>query len=539
MSALSRFRWLSALLFMMSVPITGVRCFAQAPAAEQDLFAAIRQDDVKQVQALLAAGADLNGRDAHSQTPLQAAAVKGSAVLVRLLLERGADVNAASQGRLTALMFAAAGGRLVKTDDRGEREYDSDGFFDILSPEGRSLLNGGGKQNASTEDDPAVLKALLHHGAHVDTRAADGKTALWCAVRTRSRVKVRLLLEAHADPNLSDDQTGSPLRMAVLGKSPEIVRLLLTHRANPNASDRGETPLAAAIHQHQLESADLLLRAGADINRRSSYYNSKTIGTPPLILAIQGRYSEGIRFLLAHHADVNATDEGGGTALLYAIGNRNLPLVKTLLDRGAPLNGLTITDRSRRSKVSLNYLRGVEDPAILEILIARGAKIHAMDEQGENALFAAARNGSPQCVKALLQHGADPNSRNWHGMTALMIAAEYGSIENIHLLLEFGAEVNAQDASQTTALRWALTRKSNLDVLKLLTERGATLNTPDRFGHTPLISAVLEGDVENVQFLLQHGVDRTPRDSAGKTALMWAMELKKIEIVPLLEPVQP
>lgn len=68
---------------------------------------------------------------------------------------------------------------------------------------------------------------------------------------------------------------------------------------------------------------------------------------------------------------------------------------------------------------------------MLELLIARCARIHTLDENGENVLFATARNGSPQCVRVLHHAGADPNSQNWHGMIALMIAAEYGSTENM------------------------------------------------------------------------------------------------------------
>ena len=390
-----------------------------------------------------------------------------------------------------------------------------------------------------TETDPRVLKALLSHGARVDTRTTDGRTALWFAVWTRNRAGVRLLLRAGANPNIAGDQAGSPLRMAIQGRDQEIVRLLLAHYADPNLSDDGETPLATAIREHQLETADLVLRSGAKINNRSGNDTSPAAPAPPLIWAIQAKYSAGIRFLLGHHADVNATDTAGGTALLYAIRNGDIALVKTLLDRNAPLNGQVTQERGRGAQVPLNYLMNTANPAMLELLLTRGARIHAIGPQGEDVLFATARNGPPQCLQVLLKHGADPNSRNWHGMTALMIAAEYGSIDNIRLLLGFGADVNAQEASQTTALTWAIARPGNKEILQLLLANGAHLDAPDRFGHTPLISAVLQGNEENVRCLLQQGADPAPKDSTGKTALMWAEELKATGITSLLQAATP
>lgn len=535
----SRARWLSGFLMLIAVNWPGAPCLAQPGQPHADLFDAIHNRDVSQVLALLTANADPNARDSRGETALQAAVAQGSTALVDLLLDKGADVNATSRGLRTALMFAAAGGRVIKTDSGGERDYESGGILDLVTPAGKHLAYTSAKERATTETDAAVLKALLSHGARVDTSTTDGRTALWFAVWTHNRAGVRLLLKEHSNPNIEGDQAGSPLRMAIQGKDQAIVRLLLAHYADPNLSDDGETPLATAIREHQLEIADLVLRSGAKIDKRSGNDTSPAAPAPPLIRAIQAKYSAGAQFLLGHHADVNAMDTAGGTALLYAIRNNDIALVKTLLDRNVPLNGLVTQERGNGAQLPLNYLMNTANPAMLELLLARGARIHTIGPQGEDVLFATARNGNPKCLQVLLQHGADPNSRNWHGMTALMIAAEFGSIDNIRLLLGSGADVNAQEASQTTALTWAIARPGNKEILELLLANGARLDTPDRFGHTPLISAVLQGNEENVRCLLQHGADRTPKDSTGKTALMWAEELKAAGITSLLLAANP
>jgi ankyrin repeat protein len=536
MSPARRFRPLSSVLLFLTGMRIALPQIAHAQAADPDLIAAIRQNDLKRVQSLLAHGANPNSKDARGDSALDAAAVQGNADLVVLLLDKGAEVNTPTRGGITALMMAAAGGRIVKTDARGEVDYGQEGFFDVLSARGGHRLDMDAKQR--TRDDPGVaaLKALLAHGAQVNAQAQDGKTALWWAVRTQDITKVRLLLDAHTDPNIPDKETGPALGLAVFKKQPEIVQALLRHHADPNRLDpHGQTPLAKAIYWHHRDIADLLLAGGADINKSAADLNAQGLMAPPLLQAIRAKNAEGTRYLLEHHADVNQRDAYGGTALGSAIRNDDLPLVKRLLDRGALLNGLIATNPNGPGCVPVNYLSGLNNPALLELLIARGARIHALNREGVDALFETARQGNPQSVKVLLQRGANPNSRDPSGTTAMMMAAEYGSVENVRLLLEYGADVNARDSSQETALGWGLVRKNNIAVLKLLTDHGADINVIDRAGHTPLIGAVMEGDGETVLFLLQHGADRAHKDYSGKNALMWAREMNHADIIPLLQ----
>ena len=71
---------------------------------------AVRRGDLAAVRAQLAAGADIDARDAHGQTALMNAARDGQAALVHLLTENGADLNHHAKYGLTAVMIAVIRG---------------------------------------------------------------------------------------------------------------------------------------------------------------------------------------------------------------------------------------------------------------------------------------------------------------------------------------------------------------------------------------------------------------------------------------------
>src|SRR4051812_36600598 len=77
-----------------------------------ELMDAVRANDAKAVERLIARGANVSELDAHSDAPLVMAAYLGQTDIVRLLLEAGADITAVDPGmKATALHAAAYAGR--------------------------------------------------------------------------------------------------------------------------------------------------------------------------------------------------------------------------------------------------------------------------------------------------------------------------------------------------------------------------------------------------------------------------------------------
>jgi len=77
------------------------------------LHGAIKRGDIIAVRKYIASGGSVSTPDRNGWTPLESAAYRGNAVLVRLLLDAGADANATpTPGGMTPLELAAMAGSL-------------------------------------------------------------------------------------------------------------------------------------------------------------------------------------------------------------------------------------------------------------------------------------------------------------------------------------------------------------------------------------------------------------------------------------------
>src|SRR6185295_9897242 len=108
----------------------------------------------------------------------------------------------------------------------------------------------------------------------------------------------------------------------------------------------------------------------------------------------------------------------------------------------------------------------------------------------------AARKGDTAAVKALLDKGVNVNAKTRYGATALSYACDRANVELVKLLVERGADVNAKDTFYgEVPLGWAL-GKGNVEIVKLLLDKGAT--GVDR----ALMSGIEDGNAEIVKVAL-------------------------------------
>lgn len=89
---------------------------AEGRQTQSTLFAVVKAGDLTELQALLAAGSDVNARDQYGQTPLIYALSEGADdEVVGRLLEAGADVNVTTEAGWTPLMYAARDAESAET----------------------------------------------------------------------------------------------------------------------------------------------------------------------------------------------------------------------------------------------------------------------------------------------------------------------------------------------------------------------------------------------------------------------------------------
>ena len=126
----------------------------------------------------------------------------------------------------------------------------------------------------------------------------------------------------------------------------------------------------------------------------------------------------------------------------------------------------------------------------------------------EAALGLAAAEAQVDTVLALLQAGADPNRPGRDGLPPLHRAAKSGATGVALALLTQGADANLADRDKgNTALMLAANR-GFADLVRLLLERGARVDSRAKDGWTALQAAEMIGDEEIAALLRAAGASR-------------------------------
>lgn len=290
--------------------------------------------------AAILSGAASTLSSQQAGTALVDAAKAQDSAAVRALLAQGVDVNAPYGDGTTALHWAVhwddretaerligAGARVNAADDHG------------ITPLALACLNG----NAT------IVEMLLKGGANPNLASVVNETPLMTAARTGNADVVRLLLAHGADVNATENARGQTALMhAVAETHPEVVRVLIEHGADVRARSTNRfTPLLFAAQQGHLETAGLLLAAGADVhesapdgiagdtNARAAFKPDTDAGA--LLVAIDSGHEDMARFLIEHGADPN--HHGAGRTALHSAVQQAMPeLVKALLAHGTDPN---------------------------------------------------------------------------------------------------------------------------------------------------------------------------------------------------------
>ncbi len=411
------------------------RSGVDAPQADgmTALHWATHHDDAEMAGQLLGAGANVNAPNRYGITPLSLACTNGNAALVDVYLKAGADPNLGLPGGETPLMTAARTGTLASVKallSRGAAVDAAD------AARGQTALMW-----AAAEGHAAVVQSLVEAGADLRRRVPSGFTPLLFAVREGRVDVVRVLLKAGADVNEVIPVEGarrryggplpragaSALLLAVMNAHFELAAVLLDAGANPGADLTGYTPLHAIT---------VVRKPGVGDNDPAPEGSGSTSSL------------ELVKKLVAHGANVNGTmtkrvnvnntraNELGATPFMLAALTADAELMTTLAALGAnPL--LTNVEKSTALMLAAGLATrspgedaGTESDVLeaVQVALALGADVNAVDINGETAMHAAAYKNLPKVVELLAARGARIelwNRENKFGWTPLAIAAGY------------------------------------------------------------------------------------------------------------------
>ncbi len=428
-----------------------------AASFEARLADAVERNERGRVEALLAAGADVNAAQPDGMTALHWAAYRDDLEAARKLLRAGADVTAENRYGVTPLTPAC--------------------------------INGNG----------AMVELLLAAGADANTSSSGGETVLQLAARTGKIAPVRALLARGAEVNAVAGETGqTALMWAAAEGHAEVVSALLAAGADRGARlDAGFTAFLFAVREGRLAVVRLLLQAGADANaairtRKTPRGGRARHGTTALMIATVNAHYEVGAALLDAGADPNAAATGYAALHLMAkvrkpgVGDNDPPpegsggmsaveYVRDLVSHGADPNA------RMTAKVNLGNTR--------------------LNKLGATPFFLAAHAADAELMRALVELGADPLLPNADNSTPLMAAAGLGTrspgedagtepevLAAVRLALELGADIDAVDDNGETAMHGAA-YKNLPKVVALLAAKGADIeiwNKRNAWGWTPL-----------------------------------------------------
>ncbi len=442
---------------------------ARQPDGATALHWAVHHEDVVAAELLIGAGADADAANDLGVTPLLMACRRGHGALVERLLAAGADANAALPSGETALMAAARAGSLE------------------------------------------AVNALLARGARVNAaEATRGQTALMWAVANRRPVVTRALLDHGADVGA---RTATRRRVYNMGGS-RSAGSASRGIALEEVVEGGSTALLFAARSGDVESARLLLAAGADVD------DTAADGNPALVVAAHGGHGSLAALLLRAGADPDAAPLGY-TALHAAV------LRGALRDRGVPND-----DPGAGVPLVRALLAHGADP---DPRLARGTPVRRWSHDfafmdrwvGATPFWLAAHFLETEMMEVLADAGADPRARSRDGATPLMAAAGLGynrgggsafirdrrdfssynpvesavlgsmiptaeerrTVEAVAAVLALGGRINAADDDGDTALHAAAAHGMNR-VIELLADHGADVGAENRRGQTPVDLAV-------------------------------------------------
>ncbi len=189
---------------------------------------------------------------------------------------------------------------------------------------------------------------------------------------------LRKLIEAGADVKAFDSESGqTTLMLAALGyKTIGTIKILLDGGVPVNAEDKyGNTALMNAISNNRLEIVDLLLKSGADPNLLTYYAPGRC--QTALMRAMSENDLNIIYALIANKADVNLACQNGETALITAVKNNLVKVVKTLIEAGADLKGkqgTTALTYARQHQFDGSESYNSKYKEIIKLLEAAGAR---------------------------------------------------------------------------------------------------------------------------------------------------------------------
>ncbi|KAK2010072.1 ankyrin [Colletotrichum eremochloae] len=456
------------------------------------------------VSALIKAGSNLDMRNVDTgEMAIHTAVAWGQKTVVRLLLDSKVDLSVRDDlGRTPLLLSAEFGASVHDKDESGVSVVNtaiSNGEFEALE----RLLAAGADPGAPPLICAAgygrlqCMRILLEHGADACADSKKG-TPLYVLCRFSGVAEgCRLLIGKGAEPNQFYTDKEMLLHRAMRTGDKEMVGLLIEKGAQV------DTPLAFAISSYRLGMVEFLLEKGASVN-----YAPEGANAPLFTTAFSNVDINIAELLLEHKADIHWQRADGWTAIHAAY---DLPVyVALFLKHGADVDKMSDCGTVLMMSARWNF------PDVLRLLLAHrpsptlDLKFDYDPEDvyyGDTALTMAVRSGHHECANLLLEAGAGLDDKLKDAKFVLQCAGPNDSeaaYKMMRDLLDRGTKADHVDDEMNTALH-GIGSKTPVKILQTLVDLGAPVDSPNKYGTTPLEVALDKGNVAAARYLVSKG----------------------------------
>ncbi len=391
---------------------------------------AIAINHIIMLNALIANGADVNGRSADG-TPFLIKAVKsGHWSFVQSLLDAGASPNCMDAKGKTPLFYVSNSNdvilKILLQAGADPNAQDSEGNYAIFH-----ILNEG----ITSKCFANRVNALSRVSADFTVRDLKNNTLLFFA-QSVSPVSTHF---RNIDINAQNSDGKTALFYI---KNPELIKYLLQNRADVNIKDN--TGKTAIFYSKSYDITTMLVKYGANLRIRDN--SGKTV-------IFYHKSPVSLEYLLKKGAHINTVDNEGKTALFYT---HDLALQRILVKYGI---NIYATDNEGKTA----YL----NPEALNKTITVDAQ-----KELDNSLNYAVTHNKADLVNELLMQGANPNHKHQFvdDNNMLEIAIINQNIEIVSLLLTYNAECNAKILND-------LIKEKNIAMIQCLLDAGVCGNT--------------------------------------------------------------